>query len=194
MASEGYSVRKLHTIIDEARSEAGIVDDPPLRKVAVAAVITNPHAGLHGGDLAEMIAWGTSLGKWLGETAVSALGAPVIAYGKGGIAGTAGEQEHVVALLTTSFGDALREAVGGGNAWISSATKRGPAGTVIDIPLAHKDALYVRDNYDALEVRVPDAPLPDELVVVAVVANRGRLLARCGGLSGDEIQGKDGLR
>lgn len=194
MASEGYTVRKLHTIIDEARSEAGIVDDPPLRKVAVAAVITNPHAGSHGGDLAEMIAWGTSLGKWLGETAVSALGTPVIAYGKGGIAGTAGEQEHVVALLTTSFGDAFREAVGGGKAWISSATKRGAAGTVIDIPLAHKDALYVRDNYDALEVRVPDAPLPDELVIVAVVANRGRLLARCGGLSGDEIQGKDGLR
>lgn len=194
MASEGYTVRKLHTIIDEARSEAGIIDDPPLRKVAVAAVITNPHAGSHGGDLAEMIVWGTSLGKWLGETAVSALGATVIAYGKGGIAGTAGEQEHVVALLTTSFGDALREAVGGGKAWISSATKRGAAGTVIDIPLAHKDALYVRDNYDALEVRVPDAPLPDELVIVAVVANRGRLLARCGGLSGDEIQGKDGLR
>ncbi len=157
-------------------------------------MITNPHAGSHGGDLAEMIVWGTSLGKWLGETAVSALGAQVIAYGKGGIAGTAGEQEHVVALLTTSFGDALREAVGGGKAWISSATKRGAAGTIIDIPLAHKDALYVRDNYDALEVRVPDAPLPDELVIVAVVANRGRLLTRCGGLSDDEIQGKDGLR
>jgi len=65
---------------------------------------------------------------------------------------------------------------------------------VIDIPLAHKDALYVRDNYDALEVRVPDAPLPDELVVVAVVANRGRILARCGGLGASEIEGKDGLR
>jgi Amino acid synthesis len=52
----------------------------------------------------------------------------------------------------------------------------------------------VRDNYDALEVRVPDAPLPDELVVVAVVANRGRLLARCGGLTADKIEGNDGLR
>lgn len=194
MAAEGYTTRKLHTIIDEVRSEPGVIDEPPLRKVAVAAVIANPHAGSHGDDLTGMIAWGTSLGKWLGETATSALGAPVVAYGKGGIAGTAGEQEHVVALLTTSFGDALREAVGGGKAWISSATKRGAPGTVIDIPLAHKDALYVRDNYDALEVRVPDAPLPDELVVVAVVANRGRLLARCGGLTASEIQGRDGLR
>jgi Amino acid synthesis len=194
LASERYSARKLHTIIDEVRSESGLTDEPPLRKVAVAAVIANPHAGAHGTDLAAMIAWGTSLGKWLGETATAALGAPVVAYGKGGIAGTAGEQEHVVALLTTSFGDALRQAVGGGKAWISSATKRGGPGTVIDIPLAHKDALFVRDNYDALEVRVPDAPLPDELVVVAVVANRGRLLARCGGLTADKIEGKDGLR
>jgi Amino acid synthesis len=190
----GYTARKLHTIIDEVRSESGIVDEPPLRKVAVAAVIANPHAGRHGDDLAEMIAWGASLGTWLGGLATSALGSPAVAYGKGGIAGMGGEQEHVVALLTTSFGDALRHAVGGGQAWISSATKRGAPGTVIDIPLAHKDALYVRDNYDALEVRVPDAPMPDELVVIAAVANRGRLLARCGGLAANEVQGQDGLR
>jgi hypothetical protein len=189
-----YTVRKLHTIIDETRFESGIVDEPPLRKVAVAAVLTNPHAGAHGDDLTEMIGWGSSLGALLGAQASRALGAPVQSYGKGGIAGMAGEQEHVVALLTTAFGDALREAVGGGNAWISSATKRGPAGTAIDIPIAHKDALYVRDHYDALEVRVPDAPLPNEIVVVAVVANRGRLLARCGGLSAGEIEGGDGLR
>ena len=99
-----------------------------------------------------------------------------------------------MALLTTSFGDALREAVGGGLAWISSATKRGVSGTIIDVPLAHKDALYVRDYYDALEVRVPDAPLPDEIVVIVVVANRGRLHARCGGLSADEVSKQDGLR
>jgi len=190
----GYTVRKLHTIVDETRSESGIVDEPPLRKVAVAAVIANPHAGAHGDDLEELIGWGASLGTLLGTEAARVLGAPVLGYGKGGIAGTSGEQEHVVALLTTAYGDALREAVGGGNAWISSATKRGPAGTAIDIPLAHKDALYVRDHYDALEVRVPDAPLPDEIVLVAVVANRGRLLARCGGLSASEIQRGDGLR
>ena len=189
MAPDGCTA-KLHTIIDEVRSESGLVDEPPLRKVAVAAVIANPHAGSHGDDLAQMIAWGTSLGTWLGEMATSALSAPVMAYGKGGIAGTAGEQEHVVALLTTSFGDALRHAVGGGQAWISSATKRGAPRTVIDIPIAHKDALYVRDDTDALEVRVPDAPLPDELVVVAVVADPGRHLAHyCGGLAGGENEG-----
>ena len=85
-------------------------------------------------------------------------------------------------------------AVGGGLAWISSATKRGAAGTPIDVPLAHKDALCVRDYYDALEVRVPDAPLPGEIVVIAVVASRGRLHARCGGLREAEIRVRDGQR
>jgi len=55
-------------------------------------------------------------------------------------------------------------------------------------------ALHVRDYYDALEVRVPDAPLPDEVIVIAAVANRGRRHARCGGLAAGEIRGKDGLR
>jgi hypothetical protein len=71
----------------------------------------------------------------------------------------------------------LHDAVSGGLAWISSTTKRGPAGTPIDVPLAHKDALYIRDFYDALEVLVPDAPLPDEIVVIAVVASRSQLHA-----------------
>jgi hypothetical protein len=39
----------------------------------------------------------------------------------------------------------------------------------------------VRSHYDAIEVRIPDAPLPGELVVIAAVANRGRINARLGG-------------
>lgn len=192
--ADGFVWRKAHTIIDETLTEAGRSDGEPLRKVAVAVVGRNPWAGQHGEDLTEMIAWGASLGALIGERAVRALGAPARSYGKAAIVGTAGEQEHGVALLTTAFGDALRKAVGGGAAWISSATKRGAPGTAIDVPLAHKDALYVRDYYDALEVRVPDAPLPDEIIVIAAVANRGRLLARCGGLAAADIRGDDGLR
>jgi hypothetical protein len=189
-----FTIRKLHTIVDETRTEAGRDDGEPLRKVAVAAVGANPFAGAHGEDLSEMIEWGRALGTLLGKQAAEVLGSPAMSYGKAAIVGLAGEQEHGVALLTTAFGDALRDAVGGGLAWISSATKRGVPGTVIDIPLAHKDALYVRDHYDALEVRVPDAPMPDEIVVIAAVANRGRLLARCGGLRADAIAVGDGQR
>lgn len=191
---DGFLLRKIHTIIDETLTEAGRADGAPLRKVAVAAVGENPWAGQHGDDLSELISWGAALGARLGQRAAEALGGPVGSYGKAAIVGTDGEQEHGVALLTTAFGNALRDAVGGGLAWISSATKRGAAGTPIDVPLAHKDALYVRDFYDALEVRVPDAPLPGEIVVIAVVASRGRLHARCGGLRESEISARDGQR
>ena len=103
-------------------------------RLRVAAVGANPFAGAHGDDLSEMIAWGSGLGTLLGKYAAEMLGAPVLSYGKAAIVGLAGEQEHGVALLTTAFGDALRDAVGGGLAWISSATKRGGPGTVIDVP------------------------------------------------------------
>jgi hypothetical protein len=33
---------------------------------------------------------------------------------------------------------------------------------------------------------VPDAPLPDEIVVILAVASRGRIHARLGGLTRDE--------
>jgi hypothetical protein len=113
-------------------------------------------------------------------------------YGKGGIAGLAGEQEHVVACVTTVFGNALRDAIGGGEAWISSVTKSAAAGTSIDIPLAYKDEVYVRSHYDAITVTLPDAPRPDELVLIAAVATGGRVNARVGGTTVAEVLARQG--
>jgi hypothetical protein len=45
-----------------------------------------------------------------------------------------------------------------------------------------------------MEVRVPDAPRGDEIVVAIVVTDSGRPLSRVGGLGKDQIQGEDGLR
>jgi hypothetical protein len=67
-------------------------------------------------------------------------------------------------------------------------------GTTIDVPLACKDALFVRSHYDTITVTVPDAPEPDEVVVIVAGANRGRPNFRLGGLKYDEIRGDDGLR
>jgi hypothetical protein len=64
----------------------------------------------------------------------------------------------------------------------------------IDVPLAHKDALYVRSHYDAVTVKLADSPGPDELVVIGSYANRGRINARLGGVPSDRIEGQDGLR
>lgn len=189
-----FSIRKTVTIIEETLSESNRICDKPLRKVAVAAVIRNPYSGGYHEDLSEAVRYGETLGHLLGETAVEALKGLPESYGKGGIVGLAGELDHANMFLTTSFGDALRKAVGGGKAWITSSSKKGGPGTALDVPLAHKDALYVRSHYDAMEVRVPDAPLPDEVVAIVVVANRGRLNYRLGGLRKEDIKGEDGLR
>jgi len=180
-------------ITEEVRSE-GIDAEVALRKVIVAAVIENPFVGAYVEDLTEAVEWSVAFGTEIGSRAVVALGEPVQAYGKGGIAGVAGAQEHVVAFVTTPFGNSLRDAVGGGAAWISSASIVGSAGTPLTLPLAHKDALFVRDNYDAVTLHPGDAPRPDELVIAVAVANRGRLNGRLGGLSADEVIGEDGLR
>ena len=67
-------------------------------------------------------------------------------------------------------------------------------GASLDVPLASKDALFVRSHYDTITVTVPDAPAPDEVVVIFAAANRGRPNFRLGGLSLENIEGGDGLR
>ena len=114
-------------------------------------------------------------------------------YGKAAIIGMNGEQEHGVSLLTTVFGNVMRDAAGGGKAWISSLTKRAAPGSTIDIPLAHKDALYVRSHYDGITITIHDAPLPNEIAVICGYASRGRPNHRVGGLAANEIKGIDGL-
>jgi hypothetical protein len=189
-----YAVRKWFGLVEEVHHDGGPPPEPPLRKAVVAAVVANPYAGGYHEDLSALIDPSPELAHELVRRGRVLLGdAPIESYGKGGIAGTAGEQEHVVACLTTVFGNALRDTVGGGEAWVSSATKVGAAGETLDLPLAYKDALYVRSHYDAVTFRIPDAPHPDELVLAISLATRGRLHHRVGGLRIDEVQG-GGLR
>ena len=186
---------KTFRFLEEIREEAGQRSDAPLLKVAAVAIIKNPFAGKgYQKDLSELIDGSPELATFLGNEVSSMLGGSDESYGKGAIVGLAGEQEHGVACLTTVYGNALREAVGGGAAWISSATKIGGPGTSIDLPLAYKDALFVRSHYDAFAFSLLSAPLPDEIAIICAGANRGRLNHRVGGISKDEAEGKDGLR
>lgn len=188
-------IRKIVTYADETRREAGRTVDPPIRRVIAAAVLANPHAGSYVEDLSDLWEASVELSGMLAATAVAGLdGAPVHSYGKGGIVGTDGELEHVAAMLHPKFGAPLREACGGGKSIIPSAKKRGPAGTPLDIPVHYKDAAFVRSHFDAVELRVVDAPAPDELVIAVAVTDGGRPLPRIGGLEVDEIVGEDGLR
>jgi hypothetical protein len=187
-------VRKILTFVDESRSEAGQPAQIPLRKVAAVAVVKNPFAGKFEQDLSSLVEASDAVGREITAIALELL-RPYAAesYGKGAIVGLAGEQEHGVAMLTTVFGNVMRDAAGGGKAWISSMTKRAGPGAGIDIPLAHKDALYVRSHYDGISLTLPDAPLPDEIAIICAYANRERLNSRVGGLSKDKIKGVDGL-
>jgi len=168
----------------------------PLRKVAVVAVIKNPHAGTtYVDDLSDLIDGSVELGKRIAQMASKQMSPYTVeSYGKAALIGTGGEQEHGVACLTTVYGNVLRHEIGGGKAWISSITKRVGPGQPVDIPLAHKDALFVRSHYDGMTIMVPDAPLEDEICVICCFANRGRLNHRVGGPSKDDIVGEDGLR
>ena len=190
-------IRKLLTIVEETHEEAGEAVKPPTRKAAALAVIGNPYAGRAVDDLAELVAIGEMLGGLLGDRAVRALGiqpAEVESYGKAAIVGADGELEHAAAILHPKLGAPLRAAVERGAALVPSAKKRGGMGAAIDVPLGHKDAAFVRSHFDAMEVRVPDAPRADEIVVAVVVTDSGRPRPRIGGLTVAEIEGKDGLR
>lgn len=188
------TIRKFVTVIDEMHSEMGRPADKPLRKVAVAAIFNNPYAGRYSEDLSELIEFNPPLGKLLAEQLTKAMGEPIDSLGKGALIGMRGDAIHGNACLLGEFANPIREAIGGGLAWIQSTTKRSAPGGMLDIPLAHKDALYVRGNYDTITVHLPDAPHPDEIAVIIAAANRGYLNPRLGGLLASEIKTRDGLR
>jgi hypothetical protein len=187
-------IKRVLTFLDEVRSDAGHDVSPRLRKAAAVAILDNPFAGRFERDLSPLTKASEAVGREICAIAVQLL-APdkAVSYGKAAIVGINGEQEHGNAMLTTVFGNVMREAIGGGKAWISSMTKRGPPGGSIDVPLAHKDALYVRSHYDGMTIMLPDAPLPDEIAIIAVFATRGRPNHRVGGLAAADIKGEDGL-
>ena len=187
-------VRKILSFAEDTFAESDRPADPPLRKVAVVAVVKNPFAGRYVADLEPLTKTSLELGERIAKLAINLMQPySVESYGKAGLVGVAGEQEHAVAMLTTVYGNVMREAVGGGKAWISSMTKRVGAGATIDVPLAHKDALYVRSHYDGITLTLPDAPLPDEIAIICAFANRGRLNHRVGGLAAHAVKGVDGL-
>ena len=189
-------IRRLLSFCDHREVEAGHRHIEPLRRVAAIAIVDNPYAGKYEENLSEAIEASVHIGRVLSKLATDLMGSyKTESYGKGGIVGLGGELEHANAMLTTTFAAPLRDAVGGAEAWIPSFTKLAAPGSQIDIPLAHKDALYVRSHYDGMTITLPpDAPASDEVALIVCLANRGRLNARVGGLAAKDVVGKDGLR
>lgn len=183
-------VRKVVTFVEEVHSEGGRGDDGgPLKKAAVAVVFKNPYADQpFTEDLSQLIEASAGLGKLIGERVNEAIGGEVESHGKAVVVGTAGEQEHGNAAKTTTFGNPFREGFGGGKAWLPSTTKKCAPGATVDVPLCYKDEIWVRSHYDTITVQIEDAPAPDEIVLIGAVASRGRLNARVGGKSKEEVE------
>ena len=150
-------VRKWFEVVEESlANESGVpADGEPLKKIVIAVVVGNPYAGVFSHDLSMLTQPSEQLGSEFGRRLLAAnRGSRVESYGKACIVGVNGEYEHGNACLTSAFADPIRAALGGAKAWIPSTGKRGGPGTGIDVPLAHKDALYVRSHYDTITVHV----------------------------------------
>lgn len=190
-------IRKIAVNLEETHIEMGRAISPPTRKAVAVAVIENPFAGSYTEDLTPLMDIGAELGALLGKRCVDALGiTPQAAesYGKSAMVGENGELEHAAAILHPKLGAPLRLAVEKGAALVASSKKMGSPGQVLDVPLGHKDAAYVRSHFDGIEVQLNDSPRANEIMVAVAVTDSGRPLPRVGGLTHAEAEGKDGLR
>ena len=190
-------LRKIAVNIEETHQEMGKRITPITRKAVAVAVIENPFAGQYVEDLSQLIEIGSELGALLGRRCVEALGispSEAESYGKSAMVGENGELEHAAAILHPKLGAPLRNEVEKGAALVPSSKKMGGPGQVLDVPLGHKDAAYVRSHFDGIEVRLNDAPKANEILVAVAVTDSGRPLPRVGGLTAEDALGEDGLR
>jgi hypothetical protein len=210
-------IRRTLTQVEDIHHEFGPRPDRPLRRGAIAVVLTNPFAGRYEPDILPMMDALTPVGIDMARQLHHAMDVPVErieSYGKGAIVGSAGELEHG-ALWHVPGGYAMRELLGwkgdraayargqgaasngqSGNALaIVPATKKvGGPSTKLDVPLTHINASYVRSHFDAIEVYVPGSPLADEVVFIVAMTTGARIHQRVGGLKAADIVQWNGLR
>ena len=173
-------IRKIVTLREVVYSELGHKAMRPIVRAVGIGVIRNPFAGRWVEDLRELFEAGAALGERLMPQLVEMLDGPAVSYGKGALVGVAGEMEHGGACVHPMLGRPIRGAIGGGQAVIGSNVKVAAPGTLLDVPLGHKDEPWSFEHFDTVTVSVADAPRPDEIVVVMAIADGGRLHNRCG--------------
>ncbi|ERK16287.1 hypothetical protein L579_4195 [Pantoea sp. AS-PWVM4] len=184
-------IRRIYTQVDDIYAEGAVKVEKPLRKAAVVFVIKNPLCHSKGADLSSLIEVSPEIGKLMGQKLLEVMnGFPIEGYGKGGLVGSGGEAEHANALLTTAFANPIREAIGGADAWISSFQKLAVPGDKIDIPMNHKDDVYVRSHYDGMTVSIAGCPQADEVALIFCASSGKRLNWRVGGLTHEEVMAR----
>ena len=210
-------IRRIFTHVEQILHEFGPVGPVPLLRGAIGVVLTNPFAGRYEPDILPMMAALDPVGLDMAQKLLTAMDVPadrIEGYGKGAVVGAAGELEHG-ALWHVPGGYAMRELLGWkgdakayakgqgeektgqpGNALsiVPSTKKVGAPGTALDVPLTHVNAVYVRSHFDAIEVRLPGAPLAYEIVFILAMSTGPRIHARVAGLAASAISQWNGLR
>ena len=191
-----FKQRKTIIVLDRSTHEFGPPHKKPLLVAGICGVVSNPFAGRYVEELEPAMKELEPLGLRLAGELLDAMACSpddIEAYGKGAIVGANGELEHG-ALWHAPGGWGMRQLLGDTRAIVPSTKKVGAVGATIDIPLAHVNAAYVRNHFTTIQLQVPDAPRPDEIVFCLAMATGPRIHARMGGLQASDITGEDGLR
>jgi hypothetical protein len=177
-------LRKTVLYRESTLTESGIAPARPVSRAAVAAVVTNPWLGSGPGqDLGPAVEeLAPGLAALLVDALAVALGGVdhLEAFGKAALIGTGGELEHGAALIHTPYFGNLVRGLLDGESIICFADTRGAPGEPLVVPMWHKNQAGTRSHYQTIETRVPDAPRPDELVIVVAGSTGPRPHPRIG--------------
>ena len=187
-------IRKRSLTIETIFHEGGPPPAVPLKLAAACAVVRNPYARRYEEDLLPFMAELRALGTTLAQELVQTLGRENIeVYSKAAIVGVNGELEHA-AVWHEAGGWAMREVLGQPKALVPASKAVAATGYRLMVPLHYIHACYVRSHYNAMEIGLQDAPRPDEILYALVMGTGGRVHARLGGLTKDQVSVHDGQR
>ncbi len=187
-------IRKRSLSLETIFHEGGPPPAVPLKIAAACAVVKNPYAGRYEPDLLPFMAELRSLGTLLAEELVATLGREnVEVYSKAAIVGVNGELEHA-AVWHEAGGWAMRQVLGEPKAIVPASKAVAATGYRLMVPLHHIHACYVRSHYNSTEVGLQDAPRPNEILYALVMGTGGRIHARLGGLTKEQVSVHDGQR
>jgi hypothetical protein len=182
-------IRQIVLIDQEILREGGRGLMSPTRRVAAAAVLENPLAGKpFSEDLSDLVEISVEAGKLLTARALGAR-APLKprGYGKAALVGVAGDLEHGAAMIHVRIGLAMREGAGGGPALIPGNAKVGAPGTSIDMIFGGIEDGWDYDAMDTLQIALPDAPRPHEILLAVGFLAGTRPNARIRGASQEQV-------
>lgn len=187
-------IRKRSLSIETIFHEGGPPPAVPLKIAAACAVVKNPYAGRYEADLLPFMAELRSLGTTLAEELVATLGREnVEVYSKAAIVGVNGELEHA-AVWHEAGGWAMRQVLGEPKAIVPASKAVAATGYRLMVPLHYIHACYVRSHYNSVEIGLQDAPRPNEILYALVMGTGGRIHARLGGLTKEQVSVHDGQR